>query len=519
MSWAKNFWGYKTGKMKKIVIIGGGINGLIAANYLAKEKYDVTVVEKKSFTGGACIKDSAVIQNKEIDFAYGATVLGMMPDFIFSETGLDKLIETFYPKTPKLVYFPDSKKSTRIFQNNKELDVELGQEWGEKGDTLGFRNDENKVINYIQHIYKNAISPSIEHAENFLGKDNTDLWVRGSAKDLLDHYFTSEKTKLYMGMTVIESGPASIYDPGTAFTIPLMDSGSVFNGYWGYVKNGIWKISENLTEINKNLGVKFSLNSNIENINTEKGLISYNSNGVINELNYDHLLFATDPKAPGELLNNETIKSENSKLNYLGSSGKVTAFFKSPVKWVESNKNPEYDTSFRFFFSNNTLEEFETASQNASKKVADYCPGYIQVYAEGGEQRKMNNDEHLDKIILFTKNLSFDKSAEKIDDVKEKIISRVMPHIKNPEDLVFSKFLTPKDSNETFYFPEGNIDHMTLDGNQNFDKRTFSSNANNFYKYYDFDNIYYCGAGSFPCGSVAGTPGYMCAKQLIRSDK
>ena len=37
--------------MKKIVIIGGGINGLIAANYLAKEKYNVTVVEKKSFTG------------------------------------------------------------------------------------------------------------------------------------------------------------------------------------------------------------------------------------------------------------------------------------------------------------------------------------------------------------------------------------------------------------------------------------------------------------------------------------
>jgi len=131
----------------------------------------------------------------------------------------------------------------------------------------------------------------------------------------------------------------------------------------------------------------------------------------------------------------------------------------------------------------------------------------------------MNNDEHLDKIILFTKNLSFDKSAEKIDDVKEKIISKVMSHIKNPEDLVFSKFLTPKDLNETFYFPEGNIDHMTLDGNQNFDKRTFSSNANNFYKYYDFENIYYCGAGSFPCGSVAGTPGYMCAKQLIRSDK
>jgi len=293
----------------------------------------------------------------------------------------------------------------------------------------------------------------------------------------------------------------------------------VFNGYWGFVKNGIWKISENLTEINKKLGVKFSLNSNIENINTATGVISYTSNSVKNELNYDHLVFATDPKVPGELLNNETIKRNNSQRNFLGSSGKVTAFFKNPVQWDESHNNPEYDTSFRFFFSNNTLEELETASQNASKKVDDYCPGYIQVYAEGGAQRKMKNNEDLDKIILFTKNLSFDKSAEKIDDVKEKIISKVISHIKNPEDLVYSKFLTPKDLNETFYFPEGNIDHMTLDGNQNFDKRTFSSDSKNFYKYYDFDNIYYCGAGSFPCGSVAGTPGYMCAKQLTRKDK
>ena len=219
--------------MKKIVIIGGGINGLVAANYLAKEKYDVTVIEKKSFTGGACIKDSTIIDNKEIDFAYGATVLGMMPDFIFSETGLDKLIQTFYPKTPKLVYFPNSEKSTRIFQNHEELDIELEQQWGEKGDTLGFRNDENKVIDFIQNIYRNAISPSIEHAEKILGKDLTNLWIRGSAKNLLDHYFTSEKTKLYMGMTVIESGPASIYDPGTAFTIPLMDSGDLLKMGFG----------------------------------------------------------------------------------------------------------------------------------------------------------------------------------------------------------------------------------------------------------------------------------------------
>ena len=32
----------------------------------------------------------------------------------------------------------------------------------------------------------------------------------------------------------------------------------------------------------------------------------------------------------------------------------------------------------------------------------------------------------------------------------------------------------------------------------------------------NYENIFYCGAGAYPCGSVAGTTGYMCAKQLKR---
>ena len=130
----------------------------------------------------------------------------------------------------------------------------------------------------------------------------------------------------------------------------------------------------------------------------------------------------------------------------------------------------------------------------------------------------MNNEEDFDKVIFFTKNLSYDKKADSIDNIKEKIISTVLPYIKNSEDLVFSKFLTPKDLNETFSFPMGNIDHSTMSGRQNFDKRTFTSSRSNFYSYFDYDNIYYCGAGSFPCGSVAGTPGYMCSQQMIKND-
>ena len=497
--------------MKKVVIIGSGINGLVAANYLAKNGYQVEIIEKKSFTGGACIKDTVSIDNKKVDFAYGATVLGMMPDFIFNETGLSKKIHAYYPKNPKLVYFNGEETSTRIYQDNDRLEKELKHKWGETGKVNEFRNDENKVVEFIQKLYKNATSPSIELANQFLGKELTSLWISGSAKDLLDHYFSSEKAKLYMGMTVIESGPASIYDPGTAFTIPLMDSGSIFDGYWGFVKTGIWKITEKLTEINKELGVKFYLESNIKEVDSSKQSILFSKNNKDTKLNYDHLIFATDPITPSKLI--KDFENQNS-LDLIGTSGKVTAFFKNPVRWKDANN---YSDSFRFIFSVDSLDDFENASQKALKNNGDYFPGFIQIYPEGSAQRNMDNHEDYDKLIFFTKNLSFDKKADNLSDIKDRIISKVIPHIENPEDIVFSKFLTPMDLNETFLFPKGNIDHITLTGNQNYEKRTFSNNKDNFYSYYEYDNIFYCGAGSFPCGSVAGTPGYMCSKQLMRS--
>ena len=499
--------------MKKILIVGSGINGLVAANYLVKNGFEVSIIEKKSYSGGACIKDTVEIEGKKIDYAYGPTVLGMMPDFIFNETGLSQNTHAYYPKNPKIVYFNKGSDSAKIFQDSKKLQDELKSKWGENGAVNDFRNDENKVINFIQNIYKNAISPSIHHANSELGEDLTRLWITGSAKDLLDHYFESERTKLYMGMTVIESGPASIYEQGTAFTIPLMDSGSVFNGYWGFVKTGIWKITENLTKINRDLGVKFYFNTEINEVDSDNNFICFSQDKIHHKFNYDNLIFATDPITPSKLI----LDFKNGKnLDLLGTSGKVTAFFKNPVIWKESNS---FSDSFRFIFSVDTIEKLDRASQNALNNTNDYFPGFIQVYPEGSAQRNMNNKEEFDKLIFFTKNLSYNKNSNNLKDIKDKIISTVLPYIDNPEDLVFSKFLAPKDLNEVFLFPKGNIDHTTLTGSQNYNKRTFSYNKNNFYNFYDYENIYYCGAGSFPCGSVAGTPGYMCSKQLMRKTR
>ena len=496
---------------KNVVIVGAGVNGLVAANYLNKHDFNVTILEKKNCVGGACVKDSTIINNKKIDFAQGATVLGMMPNFIYKETGLSKKIKTFCPENPKLVYFENDTNPTRIYRDITLLEKELRDRWNEKGDVRAFRDDENKVIEFIQKIYKDGTPPNLDQAVNEIGKELTKLWIKGSAKDLLDHYFTSEKTKVYMGMTVIESSPTSYNEKGTSFTIPLMDSGSIFGGYWGFVKDGIWKISDELLKLNNELGIKTILNSEINDINTNKGRISYTSNNIDSKIYYDYLLFCTDPLTPSKILkdNSQYIK----KKNYLGSSGKLTMFFKKPIEW---KKEKTHETSFRFIFSQDTIDDLNNSGQMALNSQNNYTPGYIQIYPDGAAQRKLNNSENFDKIICFTKNFSFNKQSYDLIDAEQNIIEKISKLISNPEDLVGTKFLTPKDLNKTFFFPEGNIDHIAMDGSQNFNKRTFSSNPKTkFYNYNNYENIYYGGAGIFPCGSIAGTPGYMSSKQII----
>ena len=49
---------------KSIVIIGAGINGLVAANYLKRCGHEVTLIEKKPSPGGACANESFMHDNR-----------------------------------------------------------------------------------------------------------------------------------------------------------------------------------------------------------------------------------------------------------------------------------------------------------------------------------------------------------------------------------------------------------------------------------------------------------------------
>jgi phytoene dehydrogenase-like protein len=502
-----------TAAATRVVVVGAGINGLVAAHYLRRAGCEVTLLERADRAGGACISAEKTIDGRTQPYALGASVLGLMQDFIFRDTGLADCLETYVPAAAKRVYFPTASASAWIHRDPSQLDEEFRTRWGEQGDAAAFRADEARVVAFLQEGYRAAAPPSVDAARQALGDTLTRLWITGSAMDLLDHYFTAERTKIYMAMTVTESGPVSLAEPYSAFTLPLMDSGSVFGGYYGFVKPGLWRLTEELARIDREIGVDIQLGAQVERVDADAGVIHYALAGQAKSQPFDHAVLATEPMVAARLVGDPFTTTQVNGKRFLGSSGKLTMFFREPVRWKDA---PDADDAFRFIFSMETMSEFERATLRVTSGEVDYEPGYIQIYCEGAAMRRLGLAEPFDRLTLFFKNLALGERGDALADVEASVKAQVLAHIANPDDCVWSRMLAPRDLQELFLFPGGNLDHTELAAGQTFFDRQFAPDpGKSFYQFGRWPNVSYCGAGSYPCGSIAGTPGYMCATQLL----
>ena len=158
----------KTMTKPDILIVGAGINGLVAANYLQRAGCNVTMIERAERVGGACVSEVATVDGLTQHYALGASVLGLMQDFVYEETGLASRLQSFVPEHPKSVHFPGDKEPAWIYRDPAELDRELANKWGEKGDVEAFRTDEAKVVSFLQEGYATAMPPSIADANRVL---------------------------------------------------------------------------------------------------------------------------------------------------------------------------------------------------------------------------------------------------------------------------------------------------------------------------------------------------------------
>lgn len=499
--------------MSKVIVIGAGINGLVAAHSLNRAGYSVTLLERKDRIGGACALDWFEHEGRRIPYPSGASVLGMMQDFLFRETGLERKLEVYRPRHGSLVYFPGDATAPRLDDSD-----DLRDRWKETGDGDAYRRDKARVCRFLSDGFRAGRPPRWHEAIEALGEPMVDRWIRGDARSLLDHYFTSDRMKIFRAMAVTESGPVPLSERGSAFSLPLMSSGTVLEGDWGFVKGGLWQLPVALGECLSERGVEILTSARVDAIDADARRVTYSRGDAKEHARAEAIFLATDPLTAARLTGDPDLFSSARAKRYLGSSGKLVLFFREPVVWRHGDGEEDFDAAFRFFYAVDLLSDFERSNEAVRGGRVDFSPSCYQVYCEGAAMRKMGWDEGYDYLSVFFKDMGLTRRGSELSGVKRTVETAILDRIANPEAFVGAVLRTPRDLKEEFFFPEGNIDHLELCGGQTFLARTFSSDPSaSFYRLVHLERIYYCGAGSYPCGSVAGTAGHLAAREFLSS--
>jgi phytoene dehydrogenase-like protein len=306
-----------------------------------------------------------------------------------------------------------------------------------------------------------------------------------------------------------------VSEPYSAFIMPMMSSGSVFDGSYGYVKGGIWQITRELGRINQELGVELVTSCTVHEVDTNAGEVRCESPDGARTIHSDHFVFATDPITAARLTGDSQLIDKTNRERNSGTSGKLNLMFRNPVQWRHGSKDAESDTAFRYIFATDTLADFDAATL-AVVDGDDFVPGYFQVYCEGAAMRRMGLVEPFDRLAVFFKNLALGPTGEELPAVEAEVRETILSYVANPEDCVWSRLLTPRDLQQTFGFPGGNIEHTMLVNGQCFADRNYAEDPKRrFYQFGEFENASICGSSTYPCGSVAGTPAYMCVMELL----
>jgi phytoene desaturase len=253
---------------KKVVVIGSGFGGLSVAAFLARDGYEVKVVEKNEQSGGR----ASVYKENGFIFDMGPSWY-LMPDVFenfFEQFGkrsedyynlkrLDPAYRIFYERNDFVDLSADLEKNK---QNFEKLEAGAGE----------------KLTKYLaQSEYQYNVS-----MRDFLYRDYDSVWqffnrrmlVEGSKLHVFEsldkytkRYFKSEKLRKILEYSMVFLGGAPKNTPAIYSLMSHID----FNlGVW-YPDGGIGKVVEAMENLCKALGVEFVFNSPVTKIITEKG--------------------------------------------------------------------------------------------------------------------------------------------------------------------------------------------------------------------------------------------------------
>lgn len=285
---------------EKTVVIGGGFSGLTASAFLAKEGYEVTLLEKLDEVGG-----------RARNFTTQGYTFDMGPSWYWMPDIFEKLFQSF-GKEPRDYYDLELlEPSFKMFFNKGDyVDVPSRKEdfiaWAEmreKGAGKKLKQFLEEAEFKYEYATQNLLYNPSESIWDLLSLDLLKKLPRlnmfKSLRSVVRKNFEDHQIRSLLEFPVIFLG-------GTAKDIPalysLMDHAAFTQGTW-YPKDGFAGVAQGLNKLAEDQGVNIKTNTTIQSIFPKEGKNiletsegTYKADGVIGSADYAHIESLMDAK-------------------------------------------------------------------------------------------------------------------------------------------------------------------------------------------------------------------------------
>lgn len=511
--------------MKKydIAIIGGGHNGLVAANYLARAGKSVCVLEAREVVGGACVSEELVSGALWSSCSF---IQGMLRQEIIDDLELGRFgLQSLSPKVQGFALWEDGDH----FMLHQDVDETLrsiqahspedGRRFFEFGSRLKRFADISRDWLLSDPPSRSEVFARFEH----LGE--TDLlneFMVMSAADLLDRYFVSPRLKAYMTFLAMVSTWGGPQTPTTAHVYGYHAYGQFENvfGRWGIPVGGMGSITKALRRGAEEFGATVRTSAAVDEIVVRSGRavgVRLKGGEIVEA---DVVLSNAAPSvALGKLLPkgavNDELRHAAQSIDVRGSMARIH---------VLVDELPHYNgfgpalgpQHLGHTILNATQDNYEAAA-DAQKRGAfpdDFViEGLIHSVTDSSVCKP---GQHT--LLLGVQQLPFNLRQGTWDDHKEAWTDRVMetlyrfaPNLRG--HVLGRNTVSPLDLERTYGLPGGNIFQRSIVGLENLFSERKAPGGNGYRT--AVEGLYLCGAGAHPGGGVTGAPGHNAAKRVL----
>jgi phytoene dehydrogenase-like protein len=533
----------------KVVIVGGGHNGLTAACYLAKAGITVQVLERLPAFGGAAVSEKTFpgVDAKLSRYSY---LVSLLPAQIISDLELDiKLAPRRYSSyTP----VPDQVKGQTTSEEKGQAKGLLVDNHNLEATAKSFASiDAKEDAKAWQEFYQKttllakALFPSVLHPLPTRSEAKQKLKELSGSNQIWQEFIEEPVGKVIEKSFQSDLVRGVVLTDGLIGTFgsnldPNLDVNKCFlyhvigneTGDWNIPIGGMGQVTNSLIDRAKKLGVELIADCEVTAIHKD-GTVQYRKDDEDQTVQGQFVLANVSPTELEKLTGEQNIVPQATKMD--GAQVKVNLLLKRLPKLKDPSVDPEAAFGGTFHINENYSQlqaAFDQASMGEIPNPLP-CEIYCHSLTDPSILSKELQDQGVQTLTVFALHTPHKLLEGKDQDLmREKLKQEVLASLnsvlaENIEDLLMTdennelciEVKTTQDLEDVLRLPGGNIFHGALEWPFIEDAASTSTPAQRWGVETKWENLLLCGSGARRGGAVSGIAGHNAAMVVIEGSK